>query len=459
MKKIGGCLSAFLIGISLILNFIYGSAKIEMISVLFMLAFLILLIFEVFPVTLSCLLALGFMPITGMTANFNIALSGFSNQVVFFILASSGMALALTKTPLAKRLLRFILCHFQKSNEYLVLAFMVCAALTSSIISNVPTCALFLSITIEFLEFFPEAEKKQNGRTLMIAIPLASMIGGIMTPAGSSINLLAINLLAKYTGETITFLQWMSIGVPATILILPIAWFILIKIFPPSEIEKKQLDQFLSTFRLPEKLLSDEIRVMGITGIMLVLWILSSFISGINIMVVALLGCCAFCMPHLGVLDVNEFIKKNSWDAFFLVGTVLSLGNALVNNGLSDSFVRLLPDFSNVPNFFFLLFIALITFLLLIIIPVAPSLVTFMTPAIIETAIAAGFHPAMVTIVCAMCACNCYLLPLDTVCLLTYSKGYYSMSDMPKVTAPLQLCISVIIVTLGIGVGYLLGWV
>ena len=39
----------------------------------------------------------------------------------------------------------------------------------------------------------------------------------------------------------------------------------------------------------------------------------------------------------------------------------------------------------------------------------------------------------------ALCAGNCYLLPLDTVPLITYSKGYYSMTDMAKSTIFLQL--------------------
>jgi len=39
----------------------------------------------------------------------------------------------------------------------------------------------------------------------------------------------------------------------------------------------------------------------------------------------------------------------------------------------------------------------------------------------------------------ALCAGNCYLLPLDTVPLITYSKGYYSMTEMMKSTFLLQI--------------------
>ena len=57
-------------------------------SVLLLLAYILLLISEVFPVSLSSMIIIGLMPFTGVTGNLSIALSGFSNQVVAFILAS-----------------------------------------------------------------------------------------------------------------------------------------------------------------------------------------------------------------------------------------------------------------------------------------------------------------------------------------------------------------------------------
>ena len=51
-------------------------------------AFLILLIFEALPIIITCLIFVALLPLLGITDSFNAALSGFSNQVVFFILAS-----------------------------------------------------------------------------------------------------------------------------------------------------------------------------------------------------------------------------------------------------------------------------------------------------------------------------------------------------------------------------------
>lgn len=405
------------------------------------LMFLILLISEALPMIVTCLLCIGLMPVLHATGSFNEALSGFSNQVVFFILASFGIADAFAKVPLTTRTLAFLLKHFGKNIKSILFAMMVCAALLSSIVSNVPTCAIFMALSLGFLEFYEdEDEKKRTGRAFMIAVPVASMIGGMITPAGSSINLLAISLLEKYTDTTITFVQWMGLGIPLTILMLPMAWFLAVKIFKPAEIEQDKAQAFISNLNasVPEKLTGEEIRVLIVTVIMLVLWIASSWIRSINVMVVALLGCVVLLLPRIGVLECNTFFKNVSWDSFFLVGTVLSIGNAMVSSGVSDWITTLLPQQAMSRPVFFG-FVALLIFVLLIIIPVAPSLVTLMSMPIITMSAANGCSPALAMLALGLVAANCYLLPLDTVTLLTYGTGYYSMTDMPKCTVWIQL--------------------
>lgn len=438
LKKFGTVISILMLITALVCKIIYGAEAIQSISVIVMLLFLTMLVCEVFPVMLVCILTLGIMPVLGVTKDFNTALTGFSNQVVFFILASFGIAASLMKVPVSKRVLKFLLVKFGRNSKLLVLVFMICTAIMSSVISNVPTCALFSAITLELLNMLPEDEKRQTGKTFMIGIPIASMIGGIATPAGSSINLLAIGLLEKNSGKSITFIQWMSIGLPIVVIILPAAWFLLVKIFPPADIEKGKINKFIADLNIPSKVLPEEKRALLIFAVILGLWLSSSWIPSINIMVVSLIGCGVYCIPNIGVLTTKEFVDKVSWDAVFLVGTVLSLGGALVNNGVSGSLIKILPemDFAHI---FILMCVTAAAFVLLIFIPVAPSLVAFFTPVVIHIAVSAGINPALTVMLCAMCAGNAYLLPLDTVALLAYSHGYFKMFEMAKVTALLQL--------------------
>lgn len=404
-------------------------------------AFLVMLIAEVLPLSITCLIFLPLMSLLGATKTFSAALSGFSNQVVFFIIASFAIAAGFTNIPLSKRILLALLKAFGKNVKSMLFAMMLCAALLSSVVSNVPTCAIFMAIGLSFLDLYEDDDaKRRTGKAFMIGIPVASMVGGMMTPAGSSINLLAIGLLEQFTGETITFVQWMAVGIPLTVFVLPVAWFLMVKVYKPAEINKEMVTKFINTLDVPEKMQAKEKKVLVITAVMLVFWIMSSWIRSINVMVVAMIGACVLFLPKIDVLEWKSFSRSVSWDSFFLVGTVLSMGGAMVSNGVSEWIITLLPTMQ-MSVYGLTAFAVGLIFIMLIIIPVAPSLVTLMASPLIALAAGLGYAPAFIMLTLGLCAANCYLLPLDTVTLLTYGTGYYSMLDMPKSTLPLQVFI------------------
>jgi sodium-dependent dicarboxylate transporter 2/3/5 len=406
--------------------------------------FLIILIANSLPILVTSFLFIGLMPLTGVTSGLGGALKGFSEPVVFFTLASFGLAAAFTTTPIAKRILRALLKVFGKNIGMVLLAIMSCTALVSSVISNVPTCAVFSAIALNFLDLYDkEEDNKRTGKAFMIAIPLASMIGGVMTPAGSPINLIGIGLLEAYNGTTISFVGWMLAGVPLALVILPLAWFLILKAYKPAPISHEKVLSFVEKMDIPAKATPKEIKTLIIAGTMFVLWILSSWFSFFNVMVISMVGCALLFFPGIEVLTVDTFYKENSWDAFFLVGTVLSLGLALSSNGVMSAFASLLPSM-NLPLIVMLLIVCLITFLALVVLPVATSLISVMGTPLMALAAASAVNPALAILAVAICACNCYLLPLDTVTLITYGKGYYSMGDLLKISWILQIAVAIL---------------
>ena len=421
-------------------------------------SYLVLLISEVIPVSLSSLLVVGLMPVTGITKDLNTAISGFSNQVVLFILASFGIAQALIEVPVSKRLLRRIIRSSGDDGRKVVLAFMLCTAAVSSIISNVPTCAVFLSIAVEFLNMFEGKEKSNNGRILMIAIPIASMIGGMITPAGSSVNILALSILEEHTGQRISFVQWMCIGAPAAFILVIAAWFLLVHIYHPTQIKMKDTETFWEKLNIPVSIEEKEKKVIVILLVSFILMMLSSWITSISVMVVALFACTFLCLPRIGVLDIRKLFKDINWDSIFLVGTVLSFSVIMNNNGVADVLANHFPNIGNVPVLVYLLCIAMLMFASLVIIPVAPSLTALILPVILRNAEINGVSVLLVTIVSTACIVNCYLFPLDTVCLLSYGHGYYKMLDMTKITFPLQISAVVIITLISYTGGIIFGW-
>ena len=107
-------------------------------------------------------------------------------------------------------------------------------------------------------------------------------------------------------------------------------------------------------------------------------------------------------------------------------------------NGVSGWIASLFPSAPMSLPILMLFTVALVLGIL-IIMPVAPSVVMFLALPLMSLAQATGHSSTLILMTLAMASGNCYLLPLDTIPLITYGSGYYSMLDMPKSTLPLQI--------------------
>lgn len=396
---------------------------------------------DLVAVPVTCLILTLLFSVYKTVDSFAASFSGYTSTVVFFILASFVISAAFVEVPLSKRILKAMLRRCGGSIESIILAIMITGAFVSGFISNVPTTALFMSIGLSLLDAYEDpTERKKTGRTVMIAIPVSTMIGGIMTPIGSTPNLVAIGLLESLTGETVTFVQWMCLGVPVAVVLLPLSWLIITKIHRPAPLEKSRIAHFTEEIQVPAKLERGEKSFLLVLAAMFVLWILSSWISSINSTFVALAGSLIFLLPGIGVLQWKKFAADMSWDVFFMTATVCTMGNIISAHGVSawlvDSFYpkgMVLSEMGTIGM------VALFTFVMVVIVSNAGLLVTVMSAPLIATAAGSGFPPALLLVVLSMCATNCYLLPIDTVPLLTYGTGYYKAGEMAKSNLWIQL--------------------
>ena len=444
-KNIGMILSLIILLISFFIPEGGGLSSAAIRTIGLSVAFLCLLVTEALPLSITCWTMLVLMPMFGVVQGFPQALTGFSNPVVFFILGSFGISAAFTTLPLSKRIMIVLLKYFGKNIKSFLFALMLCILPITAFISSVPACTLFMAIGLSFLELFEnEDDKKATGRAFMIAIPVTCLFGGMATPVGSTMNLLALDLLEQYTGQIITFVQWMSVGVPLVILVLPIWWLLVYKIYKPAEINENMVKTFIERLNVPSKMNTQEKKVLAITSIMIILWIMSSWVSQINVIMVTLLGTCIMFFPGIQVLEWKSFIKGVNLDPVFLLGTVLSIGNAMIDNGVSDWISSLFPS-SPMALPMLMVFTVLLVLGILIIMPVAPSVVMFLAVPLIALAEATGHNPTLIILTLGMASGNCYLLPLDTIPLITYGSGYYSMLDLPKSTLFLQMYILILL--------------
>lgn len=387
---------------------------------------------EAIPIGLTSLLMIILPPLLKVVTSISGAAVGYTSPVVFFVIGAYCIAFAVVQSGTGQRFALWLFTRSGTNSKRAVLSSMVGTAAISALVSDVPACAIFMALSLPILTKINARPGSSNmGKAMMMGIPIAALIGGVATPAGSSINLLGIDLLQKAAGIEVTFLQWMSIGVPMVVLLTPFAWLVLIKVFPPEIDSIGDINEFKEELKSMGPLKNNEKKVITILAILFILWVLGTWVKQFNVATVSIAGAIVMFFPGINLLTWRDVEKFIGWETVLMIGSVISLGLMATDTGLSSWLVRnSLGGITGWDIVFLVVTISAFTVILHLPLPIAPTINAVLIPAMVVLAKDAGINPAIFALPVAFTASCAFLLPLDAVPLVTYSKGYYRMFDM-----------------------------
>ncbi len=232
-------------------------------------ACLILWVTEALPISVTAIIAIAGQAFIGVTT-LRQASVNFISPVFFFVLAMFLFAACIRHVKLDHRFAHWLLERSGTNTKSVVFAFMFGTAAISSIMSDVPACAIWMALALGVLRKEGLTPGESNlGKALMLGITIAALIGGVATPAGSSINIMGLVMLSDLGGGAVPFSQvdgdWGSDGDNFN----PNFLKVLIWFYPP-EIEK--LSKPVVFAEGPRKGFSSaEVKVVTILGVVLVL--------------------------------------------------------------------------------------------------------------------------------------------------------------------------------------------
>ena len=392
---------------------------------------LLLWVSEAIPIAVTALLAMALQPLLGI-GPLGAAFTNFMSPVFFFVMVMFFIAQAFTNTGLDRRFACWLLAKARGSTRRAVLLFMVGTALLSTVVSDVPTCAVFMAVALGVFEKMGLRPGTSNfARSVMIGIPVASFIGGVGTPAGSSVNILGLSLIERYGQVRVPFVHWMAIGLPMVILLVPFAALVLLWFYPPEQERIEGLD-FAADLAAMGPLNAGERKVIGLMSVMLALWIASSWVKEIDVVVVALLGAATMFLPGMHLFTSWQQAERGTaWDTLIMIGSVTSLGAVSASSGLATWLVNgTLGGMASWPTAGVVAAISAFIVAVHLLVPVNPAIVAAIIPPIALLAASTGQNAALYGLPVVFTASCAFLLPLDAVPLVTYSKGYFRMFDM-----------------------------
>ena len=268
----------------------------------------------------------------GALTNYKDVMAAFADPVIMLFLGGFVLAFAATKVGLDVQLAKVMLKPFGTNPKTVLLGVLLVIGIFSMFMSNTATAAMMLTFLTPVLATLP---KDGGGRiSLALAIPIAANIGGMGTPIGTPPNAIALGALQE-AGYNITFAGWMLRMVPYVILMLVIAWFLLMKLYPfkAKSIELKIEGQEV-------KVTPFQKYVVWVTfALTIILWVGESIFK-INSNIVAMIPFAVFSAT--GIMKAKH-LEHINWAVLWMVASGFALGTALNQTGLASTLIKTIP--------------------------------------------------------------------------------------------------------------------
>lgn len=422
----------------------------------------ILWICESFPAGVTGIFVLVLAGILGVVP-LKTVFGGFGGTTVFFVIGVFSLTILMMKTNLGQRLTRRLIKWAGPNPKKLVLAFMIGSALISTVMTDTGAVVITMGLALPLLEAIGHKPGNSNlGKAIMIGIAFSAIMGGFCTPAGHSMNVLAMGMLQEYNGTSIGFLQWMCVGVPFAVVMIPICWFFLVKILRPETLTDNDINKILSSTDDMGKLSVMEKKSLVMLFGIPVLWILGNWIPVLDTTTVAVVGLAIMFLPGMNLLTWDDMQKGVPWNIVLMLGAILSLGTILETTG-GAAFIANLFLSSGVLGMdplMALFIIGAFAYLLHTFLPVAPAILAIFVPPLLVFAEAAGIPPAVPLLIVVAIVSGNFILPLNPTITVAYAKGFFSFGDVAKAGIVPAVLFVVILVpwvyfmagTLGLGV-------
>ncbi len=295
------------------------------------------------------ILCLVLLALTGvMTPKVLFAVS-WGHWLILFLLGIYGLSEGLRVTGFSRRFaLWFVTRPFVTGRPWMLVAmFLLACFLMGSVMTSVATCVVFMAIAEPLLEAAGYKKGDRFASMLMMGIAWAATASSIVTPIAHPCILLAIDFIQRDFGYSISFLQWMTFGIPMGLM----TFFGFLGVFryvvrpDVSKISDMATTEYLRSesskmgaMKLEEKL------AIGILLMVIVCWVLpgipgnilpgiSAYLSKMGYAVPALIGPCLLCLIRVKNKPLMTFrqwmMDGVGWGTVALCGAIFAIGSVI----------------------------------------------------------------------------------------------------------------------------------
>lgn len=401
---------------------------------------------------------LGGLPVATVTAPF-------ANPLIYLFLGGFVLSLSMQRWGLDRRIALTALRFAGTRPRRLVAAFMAVTAIISMWVSNTATTLVMLPIALSVVDVTGEKSDRPGLATsLMLGIAFAASIGGMGTIIGSPPNGVMVSYVAQRFGRQVTFLEWMRHGLPAVVVLLPAAWFLLTRVV--ARLGDQPLAAVDGVIAAEHARLGKPNRGERTTAAVFVVtalgWVFLPYLAGLHVAgsrpfaelgeagIAIAAALALFVLPAGGGRRVMEWQDLGGlpWGVLVLFGGGLSLAAAIDTTGLGAFIGSGATSLRGLPAW---VVIAAVTAVVLFLTELTSNTATAATciPIVAAAAGPLGIHPDRLMVPVALAASCAFMLPVATPPnAIVFASGHVTMRSMIRAGLLLDLVAIVVIVAL-----------
>jgi len=334
------------------------------------------------------------------------ALASFAHPIIFLFLGGFALAAALQRQGLDRALAVAVLRLAAGRRDAAVVLLFALTALLSMWISNTATAAMMLPLALGLLR---EDDGPPERAFVLLGVAYSASISGIGTLVGSPPNAIA----AAQAG--IGFAEWMRIGVPSVLLLLPLMACVLFLTLRPRLGEQAAVpaEDALSLRWTREQRIT--LAVFGLTAAG---WIGAAPLGsalGITADVDSAIALAAIvALVASGAIGWPDIEQRTQWGVLLLFGGGLALSEVMAASGASRFMAgALTAALQDAPTLLLLLgVVAFVVFLTELVSNTASA--ALLVPIFLGVAGSLGLPPALFAAAIAVSASCAFMLPVAT---------------------------------------------
>lgn len=412
---------------------------------------------EAIPVAVTAFLPLILFPLFEIN-EIRATASSYANPIIYLFLGGFVIALAIERSGLHIRAALNVFRLAGVNGKSLVAGFMAAAALLSMWISNTSTALMLLpiaaSVTLvikETIGSLDRTELRNFETSMLLGLAYAATLGGMATLVGTPPNAFMAGFMADSYGIEIDFARWMIVGVPLTLIMLPITWFVLTRVLypvkfkgtPQAKARINRMYEALGPITTAEK------RTFWLFLALVLGWLFRRplvEITGLTALtdagIAMMAATAAFIIPsERGGQPLMrwEDTRKLPWDVLILFGGGLALASGMTATGLTGWLGEQLAPLGTINIALLVLASAALVIFLT---ELTSNLATTATilPVMAAIAIETGQDPLIFVVPVTLAASCAFMLPVATPPnAIVFSSGQVSIPRMMRAGLVLNL--------------------